>query len=85
VTRYQLVLLVVLATWPFLIFGLLFLMERLEGYVQRIDAQTPEEAGLEPVAGEAPEREVQIVFGGTVVGEPDKHADDAIGAPSESG
>ncbi|MEA2433038.1 MAG: hypothetical protein QOG54_495 [Actinomycetota bacterium] len=83
-TRYQLILLVVLVVWPFLIFGLLFLMGRLETYVQRLDASTPEEAGLEPVTGESQEREVQIVFGGQVVGEPEKrHADDAIGAHSE--
>jgi hypothetical protein len=34
-----------------------------------MDAATPEEAGLEPVAGE--EREVRIVFGDQVVGEPE--------------
>ena len=83
-TRYQLILLIVLVVWPFLIFGLLFLMGRLESYVQRLDASTPEEAGIEPVAGQSPDREVQIVFGGQVVGETDKrHADDAIGARSE--
>jgi hypothetical protein len=85
VTSYQLILLAVLLVWPFLIFGLLFLMERLEEYVERLDARTPAEAGLEPVAGETPEREVQIRFGGQVVGEPQqRHADDAIGAHSES-
>jgi hypothetical protein len=85
-TRYQLVLLVVLVLWPFLIFGLLFLMSRLESYVKRLDASTPEQAGIEPVAGESSDREVQIVFGDQVVGEPvRRHADDAIGAGSESG
>ena len=69
-TRYQLTLLVVLAAWPFVILGLLFLMSRLETYVKRIDAHTPEEAGLEPVSGTTGEREVQIVLGDKVIGEP---------------
>ncbi len=69
-TRYQIVLLVVLAVWPFAILGLLFLMSRLETYVKRIDAHTPEEAGLEPVAGKSAEREVQIFVGDQIVGEP---------------
>ena len=67
-TRYQLILLLVLAVWPFAILGLLFLMSRLETYVKRIDAQTPEEAGLEPVSGSSEEREVQIVLGDRVIG-----------------
>lgn len=69
VTRYQTILLVVLAIWPFAILGLLFLMSRLEAYVQRIDAQTPEEAGLEPITGRSSDREVKIVLGDQVVGE----------------
>ena len=69
-TRYQLILLVVLAVWPFAILGLLFLMSRLESYVKRIDAQTPEEAGLEPVRGTSQEREVQIVLDDKVIGGP---------------
>ncbi len=69
-TRYQIVLLVILAAWPFAILGLLFLMSRLESYVKRIDAQTPEEAGLEPVSGTSQEREVQIVLDDKVIGEP---------------
>lgn len=69
-TRYQIVLLVVLAVWPFAILGLLFLMSRLETYVKRIDAQTPQEAGLEPVSGASEEREVQIVLDDKVIGEP---------------
>lgn len=69
-TRYQLILLVVLAVWPFAILGLLFLMSRLESYVKKIDAQTPEEAGLEPVSGTSEEREVQIVLDDKVIGEP---------------
>lgn len=69
-TRYQLILLVVLAVWPFAILGLLFLMSRLENYVKRMDAQTPEEAGLEPVSGTSEEREVQIVLDDKVIGEP---------------
>lgn len=69
-TRYQTILLVVLALWPFAILGLLFLMSRLESYVKRIDAHTPEEAGLEPVAGSSQAREVQIVLDDKVIGEP---------------
>lgn len=69
-TRYQMILLAVLAVWPFAILGLLFLMSRLESYVKRIDAQTPEEAGLEPVSGTSQEREVQIVLDDKVIGEP---------------
>jgi hypothetical protein len=70
VTRYQVTLLIVLAVWPFAILGLLFLMSRLETYVKRIDASTPEEAGLEPVSGSSEDREVQIFVGDQVVGEP---------------
>ncbi len=64
-------LLAVLILWPVGITALLFLMSRLEQYVARVDAQTPEEAGLEPVAGTSTEREVRIVYGDTVVGEPE--------------
>lgn len=69
-TAYQVFLIVVLVTWPFVIMGVLFLMHRMENYVKRMDAHTPEEAGLEPVAGSAPDREVTIVFGDQVVGKP---------------
>ena len=68
-TRYQTILLVVLAVWPFAILGLLFLMSRLEGYVARIDASSPQEAGLEPVQGTSSDREVRIVLGDQVVGD----------------
>ena len=68
---YQVFLAVVFITWPLMIAGLLFFMNKLEAYVKRIDADTPEQAGLEPVEGEPPEREVRIVFGGKVVGEGD--------------
>lgn len=68
-TPYQLFLLGVLLLWPVAIVGLLFLMTKLEDYVKRIDASTPEEAGLEPVAGRTTDREVKIVFGEQVVGE----------------
>jgi hypothetical protein len=44
-------------------------MSKLEEYVTRLDAPTPQEAGLEPVTGRAPDREVKIVYGGKVVGE----------------
>jgi len=67
VTRYQLMLLIVLAAWPFAIMGLLFLMSRLEDYVARSDATTPEEAGLEPVTGDSADREVKVVYGDQVV------------------
>jgi hypothetical protein len=70
-TAYQLFLLVVLVLWPPAIMGLLFLMARLERFESRIGASTPEEAGLEPVAGEAPEREVRIRFGEHIIGEPE--------------
>lgn len=66
---YQVFLLIVIILWPFAIFGGLFLMSRLELFVNRLDASTPEEAGLEPVSGSATEREVKIVFGNEVVGE----------------
>lgn len=70
-TAYQGFLLGVLVLWPLAIVGILFLMSRLEDYVKRMDAQTPEEAGLEPVEGETSDREVRIVFGDHVVGEPE--------------
>ena len=69
-TAYQVLLLCILVLWPVVIFGLLFLMSRLENYVNRVDAETPEEAGLEPVGGQTREREVQIRFGDQVIGEP---------------
>ena len=70
-TAYQVFLVCVLVAWPFVILGLLFLMSRLERYERRVDAPTPEEAGLEPVRGAPPEREVRIVFGDEVVGRPE--------------
>jgi hypothetical protein len=73
VTAYQLFLLAVLILWPFGIIGLLFLMSRLERFVERTDAETPKQAGLEPVAGPTPEREVKIVFGDQVVAESERH------------
>lgn len=69
-TPYQGFLLGVLIVWPLAIVGILFLMSKLETYVKRPDAQTPEEAGLEPVEGGPPDREVRIVFGDHVVGGP---------------
>lgn len=71
VTAYQVFLGVVLVLWPIAIVGLLWLMSKLEHYVNRLDADSPEEAGLEPVEGRAPDKEVTIVFGGKVVGETD--------------
>lgn len=68
-TPYQILLLAILVLWPLAIAGLLFLMSRLEQYVARVDAGSPEEAGLEPVAGPSPDREVRIVFGDQVVAE----------------
>jgi len=81
VTPYQLFLLVVLVSWPIVIFGMLFLMHRLENYVNRLDAETPEEAGLEPVSGRAEEREVRIRFGDQIVGE-SRPADQKASAPT---
>ncbi|HEX2196096.1 MAG TPA: hypothetical protein VHJ76_04140 [Actinomycetota bacterium] len=69
---YQVFLAAVLVTWPVVIFGLLFLMSRMEDYVNRTDAETPQEAGLEPVEGRSGEREVQIRFGDQIVGESTK-------------
>ncbi len=70
-TPYQLILMIVLILWPLAIFALLFLMHRLEEYVDRPEAHSPEEAGLEPVEGEAPEKEVKVIVGDRVVGEPE--------------
>jgi hypothetical protein len=67
VTPYQILLLSILVAWPIVIFGILMLMSRLENYVNRVDAQTPEEAGLEPVEGAPREREVRIRFGDEIV------------------
>jgi hypothetical protein len=80
VTPYQVFLLIVLITWPFAIVGLLFLMTRLENYVGRMHAENPRDAGLEPIEGSPEGREVTIVFGDRVVGEPS--GDD--GAEAES-
>lgn len=80
-SRYQAILVAVLVLWPLTIIALLFLMSHLERYVARSEAGTPEEAGLEPVAGRSTDREVKIVFGGRVVGEAadDGHARDGSG------
>ena len=68
-TAYQVFLLIVLVSWPIVIFGMLFLMSRLENYVNRVGADSPEAAGLEPVSGRSEEREVRIRFGDQIVGE----------------
>ena len=68
-TAYQVFLLAVLVLWPLVIFGMLLLMSRLENYVNRSDADTPQDAGLEPVSGRSEEREVRIRFGDQIVGE----------------
>jgi hypothetical protein len=70
-TPYQIFLVCVLVLWPFAILGLLFLMSRLERYERRVEAPTPEEAGLEPVVGSPTEREVRIVFGDKVISSPE--------------
>ncbi len=70
-TPYQIFLGAVLVLWPLAIVGLLYLMSKLENYVNKVDADTPEEAGLEPVEGTVPDKEVKIVFGGKVVGDSD--------------
>ena len=67
-TNYQLLLIAILISWPIAITALLFLMSKLENYVNRSEAETPEEAGLEPVQGKTDDREVRIVFGDQVVG-----------------
>ena len=67
-TNYQLLLIAILILWPVAIVALLFLMSKLENYVNRSEAETPEEAGLEPVSGRTEDREVRIVFGDQVVG-----------------
>jgi hypothetical protein len=66
-TPYQLLLLAIVILWPLAMIGLLFLMSKLEIYVKRLDASTPEEAGLAPIEGTRPEREVKIVFGDQVI------------------
>jgi hypothetical protein len=80
-TPYQLFLLAVLILWPFFILGLLFLMSRLEDHVDRSAAETPEEAGLEPVAGTSEEKEVTIVFGDKVIGGGKRHTATSPTAP----
>jgi hypothetical protein len=70
-TPYQLLLLAILILWPGVIFGLLMLMSRLEDFVKRSDAGSPQAAGIEPVTGSTSDPEVKIVFGDTVVGERD--------------
>jgi hypothetical protein len=67
-TPYQIFLLAVLVLWPFFIFGLLFAMRQLESWVNKSVADSPAEAGLEPVSGDGREREVTIVFGDRVIG-----------------
>ncbi|MGH2788103.1 MAG: hypothetical protein ACRDJV_09360 [Actinomycetota bacterium] len=81
-TPYRVFLLVVLILWPFFIMGLLFLMSRLEGYVDKSVAETPEEAGLEPVTGTSDEKEVTIVFGDKVIGGSERRP---APSPSSSG
>jgi hypothetical protein len=78
---YQLFLLAVLVLWPFFILGLLFLMSRLEEHVDRSAAETPEEAGLEPVAGTSEEKEVTIVFGDKVIGSGERRTATSSSAP----
>jgi hypothetical protein len=68
-SAYQFFLGLVLVLWPVTIVAALYFMSKLEDYVKRLDADTPEEAGLEPVAGRTTDREVKIVYEGKVVGE----------------
>ena len=79
-TAYQTFLLAVLVLWPVVIFGMLFLMSRLENYVNRTDAETPEDAGLEPVSGRSQDREVRIRFGDQIVGEPSRSGEETATA-----
>ena len=46
VTGYQIFLFGVLVAWPLVIAGLLFAMSKIESYIERSEASTPEEAGL---------------------------------------
>lgn len=69
ITAYQVFLGAVMLFWPLAIVGLLWLMSKLEHYVSRLDADSPEEAGLEPIEGRSADKEVKIVFGGKVVGD----------------
>lgn len=64
----------VLVLWPLIIMSLLFLMSRMEAFVARTGAETPEEAGLEPVNAAPADKEVRIVFGDNVIGERDAPA-----------
>lgn len=73
-TRYQMFLGAILVLWPLIIMSLLFLMSRMEDYIARSDAETPEQAGLEPVHADPEDKEVRIVFGDTVIGERDAPA-----------
>lgn len=77
-TLYQVFLLAVLIAWPLTILGVLFLMSKLEDYVNRLDASDPSKAGLEPVEGTGREREVRVVFGDEVVGESDTGPQPAV-------
>lgn len=70
-TSYRFFLIFVLVGWPALIAGLLYVMSHLETFVSRAAVETPEAAGLEPVSGHPEEREVKIVFGDKVIGEPE--------------
>ena len=69
-TPYQLLLLCLLVAWPIGIACLLVLMARLEDYVARANGDSSAEAE----AAGAPEREVKIVFGDTVIGEDGAHS-----------
>jgi hypothetical protein len=71
-TSYQLFLIITLAAWPFVLAGLLFGMSWIESLIERARASTPEEAGLEPAAGDPAAREVRIVFGDQVVPSPEE-------------
>ena len=70
-TGYRIFLLVILLLWPLVIMGVLFLMSRLENYVNHSDASSPQEAGLDPVQGTAEDKEVRIRFGDQIIGAPD--------------
>jgi hypothetical protein len=70
-TPYQVLLLILLVAWPLTIAGLLVVMQRLDRYVARLDAKTPEDAGLEPVEGETGDREVKIVVDEPVAATPE--------------
>ena len=78
---YEVFFVIVLLLWPIAIAGLLVVMHRLEKFVERTGGETPEQAGVEPVAGTTGDPEVRVVFGAEVVGEETPSAPERPEAP----